>query len=305
MAKKKFALLGLDNAGKTSILTAFRRKYHYEDSVRELTPTISVSYSKYRFLNHEISLWDYGGQIKYREKYMVFAEYYLADIDLLFYVIDVQDPERFDESLDYLTNLFEYLMGINHLVPVIICFHKADPGKFDPEYLDIVIEDWEGVLAERFPGWYFVVAETSIYNAESIVRAMSFSLSLFIPAVEEVGGLLRAFRRKVDAYAVLLLTISGEVLGEAYTDPFDPDEQTALYNVIRETLAPFHGSKKLREENVGKVVKVSPFNDFERRGLFLNGKFYLTVLFPAEKEGAFEEQFPDLSTKVTQLLEEF
>ncbi len=303
--KKKFALLGLDNAGKSSIIESFRNKYNYEERVRELTPTISVNYSRFTFLSHEITLWDYGGQIKYREKYIAHAEYYLADIDLLFYVIDVQDPERFDDSLEYLTSIFDYLMSINHLIPIIICFHKADPGTFDEETLDIIIEDWEEILSERFPGSYFVIAETSIFNAESIVRAMSFGLSLFIPTVEEVGEVLRNFRNDLEGYAVLLLTVGGEVLGESYTDPFDPEWQTELFNILREELAPFHHSKKLRTEKRDELIKFPPFKKCEHRGQFIGDRFFLTAFYPPEKEKQFQAEFSGMVEKITHLLEDF
>ncbi|GAB4311845.1 MAG: hypothetical protein Kow0069_12300 [Promethearchaeota archaeon] len=306
MAIKKFALLGLDNAGKTSVWTAFREKFHYEEKVRALTPTMSVAYSRFNFLNHSVSIWDMGGQIRFRNRYVQHAEYYLADVDLIFYVIDVQDPDRFEESLEYVTSVFNYLISINHVVPVLLCFHKCDPGLVDASTIDSVIERWQERLSELFPGWYFVVAETSIYDAQSIVRAMSFAMSLFLPTVEEVGEVLNNLRGRTDAYCVLLLTASGEILGEAYAGGFGPDQQAEVFNVVRECLAPFHESRERRElaKRENGLLSFGRFKGYEHAGAFLGERYFLDAMVPASEVPSFRQLLPSVSRQLTQLLED-
>jgi len=46
-------------------------------------------------------LWDFGGQIDHREEYLKEPEKYFFGINLVIYVIDIQDTERYDESIEY------------------------------------------------------------------------------------------------------------------------------------------------------------------------------------------------------------
>jgi len=62
VSDKKVALLGLDNAGKTSILTAMRKKFDVPEAVKGLKPTKKIERSSVTFMDHMIYLHDFGGQ---------------------------------------------------------------------------------------------------------------------------------------------------------------------------------------------------------------------------------------------------
>ena len=66
----KIIISGLDNAGKTSILTALQKKFDFEKEIIALKPTIKVEYHSSKFLGNSIHLWDMGGQQIYRELYI-------------------------------------------------------------------------------------------------------------------------------------------------------------------------------------------------------------------------------------------
>jgi len=68
----KIAFLGLDNAGKTSILTGLKRKFDFMEQVSKLQPTLSVDRNtfSFNFLNTQVMQFDFGGQLKYREEYL-------------------------------------------------------------------------------------------------------------------------------------------------------------------------------------------------------------------------------------------
>ncbi|MFW9990203.1 MAG: ADP-ribosylation factor-like protein, partial [Candidatus Odinarchaeota archaeon] len=104
----KIIVSGLDNAGKTSILTALDKKYDFEKDIVQLKPTIRVEYHKMNFLRNNCIYWDMGGQKAYREIYVNFQDVYFDSTDLLIYVIDIQDPERFDDSLGYLNSILTF-----------------------------------------------------------------------------------------------------------------------------------------------------------------------------------------------------
>ena len=46
----KIIISGLDNAGKTSILTALDKKFDFEKEIMQLKPTVKVEYSASNFL---------------------------------------------------------------------------------------------------------------------------------------------------------------------------------------------------------------------------------------------------------------
>ncbi|GAF72913.1 unnamed protein product, partial [marine sediment metagenome] len=124
---KKIAFLGLDNAGKTSIITAIKSRFGFEDDIMGLAPTRRVDRETFRFLNIEFSQLDFGGQAKYREDYLKNPDRYLAGTDLIFYVIDAQDPARYMESIDYLDQLLIYFKEEQFYPQIAVLFHKFDP----------------------------------------------------------------------------------------------------------------------------------------------------------------------------------
>ncbi len=104
----KVVISGLDNAGKTSILTALDKKYDFQKDIVQLKPTIRVEYHKMNFLKNNTIFWDMGGQEQYRSLYQRRQDVYFAGTDLLVYVIDAQDEDRFEASLDYLDIILQY-----------------------------------------------------------------------------------------------------------------------------------------------------------------------------------------------------
>ena len=123
----KIIVSGLDNAGKTSILTALDKKYDFAKDIVQLKPTIRVEYHKMNFLRSNCVFWDMGGQETYREIYINFQDVYFDATDLLIYVLDIQDPDRFDNSLEYLNSILTFFSESDMDVPIIITFHKYDP----------------------------------------------------------------------------------------------------------------------------------------------------------------------------------
>ena len=55
--EKRILLLGLDNAGKTSILLQFKENMFMENSV----PTIGLNIEQVSFKDYSLTFWDVGG----------------------------------------------------------------------------------------------------------------------------------------------------------------------------------------------------------------------------------------------------
>ena len=94
---KKILLLGLDNAGKTSIVNLVIKKI---SNVVSITPTKGLNWSEAEIFGQKIVLHDLGGQKKYRKKYIE-NQTYFESTDAMIFVIDLQDRERYDTALEY------------------------------------------------------------------------------------------------------------------------------------------------------------------------------------------------------------
>lgn len=114
----RILILGLDNAGKTTIL--YRLKI---DQVVSTTPTIGFNVESVQYKNILFQVWDLGGQSSIRPYWRC----YFPDTNAILYVIDSIDRERLVDAKEELTLMLgeEELNG----VPLLIFANKQDlPG---------------------------------------------------------------------------------------------------------------------------------------------------------------------------------
>ncbi|XP_033098436.1 ADP-ribosylation factor-like protein 3 [Anneissia japonica] len=111
----KVLLLGLDNAGKTTILKALAG----EDYTR-ITPTQGFNIKSVSTQKWKLNVWDIGGQRHIRP----YWKNYFDHIDVLIYVVDSADTPRMEEAGYELNELLgeEKLGG----VPVLVFANKQD-----------------------------------------------------------------------------------------------------------------------------------------------------------------------------------
>lgn len=88
----RILLLGLDNAGKTTILYKLKL-----GQVISTIPTIGFNVESVKYRNVELNVWDVGGQEKIRPLW----RYYYQNADALIFVVDSSDTGRLDESQKY------------------------------------------------------------------------------------------------------------------------------------------------------------------------------------------------------------
>ena len=125
----KIIIVGLDNSGKSSILLAMTENTNIM-SFMKLKPTQGVVRSNVEAEDSKYTLWDLGGQDKYRNEYIRDLDKYARGTDAVIYVIDVQDKKRYQLSLDYMKKI---LSGIKNLkdIKLKIFLHKFDPNLAD------------------------------------------------------------------------------------------------------------------------------------------------------------------------------
>lgn len=111
----RILLLGLDNAGKTTILKALAN-----EDVTHIMPTQGFNIKSVNSSGLKLNVWDIGGQKKIRP----YWKNYFENTDVLIYVIDSADKRRFDETGEELLELLEE-EKLNK-VPLLIYANKQD-----------------------------------------------------------------------------------------------------------------------------------------------------------------------------------
>ncbi len=124
--KQKIAVVGLDNAGKTAILSKFGGKMGLKD-LALLKPTKVIDRQEILTEELELNIWDFGGQADYRNQYLRQPEKYFLGINLLLYVVDIQDTDKYDESLEYFEKIIEIVLRLELNPSILIFLHKYDP----------------------------------------------------------------------------------------------------------------------------------------------------------------------------------
>ena len=219
---QKIIVIGLDNAGKTAILNKFGGRLGISD-LANLKPTKGVDRRHIETENSDLDLfiWDFGGQAQYRSKYLKNPEQYFLQVDLLIYVIDLQDSERFPESFEYFEQILKTLTILEEDPFVLIYIHKFDPElKYDPETL-LNIELLKDNLNQALTsfGYDYEAYLTSIYSlitnepefSKYIKEVMKSTDSLTNPTLRKVEGLGKTLEETMNAVIRLSESLSKQL----------------------------------------------------------------------------------------------
>jgi len=211
--KIKILYVGLDRAGKTSFLLAIKKKY---SEIIKTLPTKGLERSDEKIFDDQSSqmtLWDLGGQKRYRDKYLEQSKYYLYNVDLLFYVIDIQDSkERLDESLNLFIRIIKSLRELDEFPPVIVCLNKYDPDLKNSKKIKKKVQYASNEINKNSDKFFVKIFRTSIFDYWSLISAYSFGLSQLSPNREFFKKQLKFFADKTNADALLLLNENGIIL---------------------------------------------------------------------------------------------
>ncbi|KAL6861801.1 hypothetical protein ACP4OV_017501 [Aristida adscensionis] len=106
----KVVMLGLDAAGKTTILY----RLHIGE-VLSSVPTIGFNVEKVEYKNVAFTVWDVGGQDKLRPLW----RQYLSNSDALIYVVDSLDRERIGVAREELHAIIQDPLMLNSVILVL------------------------------------------------------------------------------------------------------------------------------------------------------------------------------------------
>ena len=300
----KVVISGLDNAGKTSILTALDKKYDFQKDIVQLKPTIRVEYHKMNFLRNNTIFWDMGGQSSYREIYMQYQDVYFDATDLLIYVIDIQDFERFENSLEYLDAILTFFTESEMDVPLIITFHKYDPELRGNAEILQNIDKLREKLLDKYSNFKILFQQTSIYDIISIVQLVSYGLSVFDDKFFELSELLERYLEEFKSQALIVFDRNGIIISEYYSD-IQPEVYVQLLDSIKEHLFLL---KRIEEETYEADHDISSLEHklFSYLHRLKVGKepFFVSVATKENQKEDFLEKFPDFLESLKKILEE-
>ena len=165
----KLVIIGMENAGKTTILDVLTGKIkETPNKPPGMNPTKGVERSTILFFQKETKVWDLGGQELYRNEYLSNPEKYFHTISFFFYVVDIQDYYRLVPSVMYFKGVFNLIKRHSPDANLIFLFHKKDPtyisgsrdlkGKF--------LEKIEPVL--KLVNTQYLMYDTTIFDIRSI-----------------------------------------------------------------------------------------------------------------------------------------
>ncbi|DAZ98065.1 TPA: hypothetical protein N0F65_001940 [Lagenidium giganteum] len=121
-AELHILIIGLDNAGKTTLLEQIKTIFGKKPGIPldKIPPTVGLNLARVDIKRSRIIFWDLGGQERLRS---IWSKYYSESHGLVF-VIDSADEARFEEAKTTLTSMLSNseLEGI----PLLVLSNKVD-----------------------------------------------------------------------------------------------------------------------------------------------------------------------------------
>jgi len=157
----RILVLGLDNAGKTTIL----KKFNGED-INTISPTLGFNISALEHRGFKLNIWDVGGQKSLRS----YWRNYFEATDALIWVIDSSDRMRLDDTRKELHNLLqeERLAGAT----LLVFANKQDiPGALSAEKIAECLE-----LDSLKSSHHFMVMGCSAFTGKNLLEGIDWIL---------------------------------------------------------------------------------------------------------------------------------
>ncbi|MFX0073004.1 MAG: ADP-ribosylation factor-like protein, partial [Candidatus Hermodarchaeota archaeon] len=254
--------------------------------------------------NSQISIWDLGGQKKYRERYLEQSEVYLYNIDLMFYFIDIQDVGRIQEALDLFRKILDILIELDEYPPIVVCQNKFDPDLKGSKEIFKSLEIIADAIKENSDRFFIKLFQTSIFDHWSLISAYSFGLAQLSPNREIFRQQLKKFAKKTNSDAILLLNENGIILSNF--------SKTELSGKLFEVVAPYYKNLyktfeefKLLEQD---FIVSSGIADESKKVVFKKitiEKYNLYLLLFMEKSleiEKIEKNLPEFSKNIVDLI---
>ena len=163
---KKILFVGLDAAGKTSIVKSLTGTKSLP-SFSNISPTKGEDQVSIKLSDSDFSIWDLGGQESFREEYLTDFNKYLFGCSKLIYVFDIQDTKRYDLALEYFQKVIDLTvekMEANN-IELSIFFHKFDPDLNRTDITEEIVNGLKDKVKEKLDttDFFYQIFKTTIY----------------------------------------------------------------------------------------------------------------------------------------------
>jgi len=216
----KIVFVGLDAAGKTSILQMLEGTYSGLDQIK---PTLGTERTDLEIMGFQIKNWDLGGQERYRKEHLQRYKDVLFATDFLIFVLDIQREIRFEEAVIYFEDVLLALKRLKIKCPVLLCLHKADPDIIEKgdlqKNLDVATSLFNDTAKRQ--DLKIKLFNTSIFDRKSLIEMFSYSISELIQ-LTLLNRVLNEFRQKSDKFGVLGSVLFDQhlfVVGSSFPNP--------------------------------------------------------------------------------------
>jgi GTPase SAR1 family protein len=310
---KKILFCGLENGGKTSILLTLDKKFSLLPTVK---PTIKARRTVHTnsLLGISIIRWDLGGQRSYRKIYLGEKSRYFTQMQSIFYIIDIQAPEKFEESLVFLKDIVAIISDTpSPNFQFLILLHKYDPDLKNHRDILRNIAYFETEIPTIIKSIKFSIFKTSIYDDSSLLKAFSDGVFYATHKASMFQTLLKDYMSKTYNSSTLLLDQNCFIIASRSTNE--------EYQRICESIAPrlTQALEKLEEWDINTVdivtnIEFSQKNSrspkegiiFLRKLDIVMTRFYLVALcLNKNVKNRSYEYFPLLADNLKNLLESF
>ena len=247
-------------------------------------PTRRIARDTFKFLGLEFSRLDFGGQRIYREDYLKHPEKFLSGIDLIFYVVDAQDFDRYIESIDYLEEVLLFFKEYQEDVMVEILFHKFDPQLIDDVEINKRILTLKQALTKYSNDFDIFFFETTIFDIKSVMDAFSSGLSMLFEKMEMVSNLFSEMSKNYNSLMISLFDGKGITLGEYFRPHLPLTQKIKIYEIYLELQKRIAAENRTLFEFSDKFESGERFSGVIEVLKFGNLDFYLLFIVEEDHE---------------------
>jgi len=259
----KISLVGLGGCGKTSLYSVAFAEKSAEDT-KKLSPTILYETRRHPFLGLQVGIFDFGGQEQYRKEYMEKPEIFKGT-DILIPIVDLHDPDKFEEAKEYFKDLLEIYRQNNEKPKVSLFLHKYDTQDYQKELLDTNVNKAKEIFLDIFKDYTFEYMLTSIYEQDKLSKVFR---DLLISSYSELKTHVEKAEKQLEAIKakIIISDISGNVISHnvqgvssGLTLRGDLRDYINACNVIRENIFMSDSALFKGKNDDGKEIELHIF----------------------------------------------
>ncbi len=195
---KKIIFAGLDNSGKTTIISCLKQSIA---NLGLVNPTYLVERSKMQYLGYDLIQHDMGGQHMYIQSYLKEPGQYFDQADACIYVVDIQDRDRMYDAVSYFKAILASFSSLAIKPSIHVLLHKAERylnerNAADGKTIENVKSRMSELNADSFPLDFII---TTIKSPWTITSAFAAIFNTIIGRADQLKQIINKLATATDA----------------------------------------------------------------------------------------------------------